>query len=116
MIRNTCESHPHLQRNRASIIQITGYGKAKNKYKSIQALHSNMQLYTAVLFVTDEYQYLGDLLRLDACRPQGELNALPEQMNGVITPLRWKVWERALGIHPDRQFRDYIVSGIREGF
>ena len=36
-------------------------------------------------------------------------------MMELITPLKWKMWERALAHHPDHQFRD-ITSGIREGF
>ena len=34
----------------------------------------------------------------------------------MVTPLRWRCWEQALSNHPDPQFRNYVVSGIREGF
>ena len=34
----------------------------------------------------------------------------------INTPLRWQAWERALRTHPDEQFTEYLVSGLREGF
>ena len=34
----------------------------------------------------------------------------------INTPLRWQAWERALRTHPDKQFTEYLVSGLREGF
>ena len=62
------------------------------------------------------YEYMDDLQRLDACRPWGSPTSIPSWMDGVVTPLRWRCWEQALSNHPDPQFRDYVVSGIREGF
>ena len=34
----------------------------------------------------------------------------------INTPLQWQAWERALRTHPDKQFTEYVVSGLREGF
>lgn len=34
----------------------------------------------------------------------------------VSTPLRGHVWESALAMHPDRDFAQYIVSGLKYGF
>ena len=34
----------------------------------------------------------------------------------INTPLRWQVWERILRSHPDEQFAEYVVSGLRDGF
>ena len=34
----------------------------------------------------------------------------------VSTPLRWVSWEKALGSYPDDLLRQYIVSGLRDGF
>ena len=33
-----------------------------------------------------------------------------------MTPLVWRRWSLALEDHPDKEFRDYIVTGLREGF
>ena len=59
---------------------------------------------------------MDDLRKLDACRPPGHQSSVPQWLDGVITPLRWEVWEQVLANHPDHQFRDYVVNGIREGF
>jgi len=37
-------------------------------------------------------------------------------MMGVVTPMKWRVWSQVLAGHPDPQFRDFIVKGIRDGF
>ena len=37
-------------------------------------------------------------------------------LQGVVTPLKWRVWDRRLSLHSDQQFHQYIVNGIREGF
>ena len=34
----------------------------------------------------------------------------------VVTPLAWEEWDQALQQHPDKDFRAYIMSGIRYGF
>ena len=62
--------------------------------------------------VADKYQYMEDLRRLDACRPKEWQRTVYVWMMGVIIPLKWKMWKRALARHPDHQFRDYITSGI----
>jgi len=53
---------------------------------------------------------------LDACQPSEWQRAVPDWMSGVITPLKWDRWEKALKQHLDQQFREYITSGIQEGF
>ena len=57
-----------------------------------------------------------DLLSLDACRPSNMDKALPLELQGITTPLDWREWDKALAAHPDQQFREYIVNGIKEGF
>ena len=61
------------------------------------------------------YKYMEDLVKLDACRAQVPIH-LPEPMREVVTPLDWREWDRCLAAHPDQQFREYIVNGIRSGF
>ena len=62
------------------------------------------------------YEYMEDLLALDACRPPDALKELPPGLREVRTPLDWREWDKALAAHPDQRFREYIVRGIREGF
>ncbi len=61
------------------------------------------------------YQYMEDLLKLDACRPLTQ-SSLPEEMKEIITPLRWREWDHSLRNHQDQRFRKYIVDGIRHWF
>ena len=61
------------------------------------------------------YPYTGDLLRLHSYRPS-KPTQLPLSCQTITTPLVDSEWERALADHPDRQFVDYILQGIREGF
>ena len=61
------------------------------------------------------YIYMDDLLELDKRRPSG-VNALPEGVGAIATPLRWEVWAKELRDFPDREFARYIVDGIRHGF
>ncbi len=61
------------------------------------------------------YQYMEDLLKLDACRPLTQ-SSLPEEMKEIIAPLRWREWDHSLWNHQDQRFRKYIVDGIRHGF
>ena len=54
-----------------------------------------------------------DLLQ-HACRLSNPMH-IPKGLRQVDTPLEWREWDRGLALHPDQQFRAYIVSGIREG-
>ena len=31
-------------------------------------------------------------------------------------PLQWEVWQEAMASHPDREFMEYIITGLSEGF
>ena len=44
------------------------------------------------------------------------LSEIPSELQGVQTPLRADVWEKYLSTHPDREFCEYLLSGIRKGF
>ncbi len=41
---------------------------------------------------------------------------VPLALAANTSPLEWWEWEKALVAHPDRQFADYVVNGIRDGF
>ena len=58
---------------------------------------------------------LSQLQALDSCRPSQQLS-LPDELHVITTPLRVSAWEEALGKHPDRQFVEYVVSGLKNGF
>lgn len=62
-----------------------------------------------------QYQYTADLLELEACRPESIVR-LPREATQITTPLIAPAWEQALAAHPDPEFRQYILQGIRQGF
>lgn len=33
----------------------------------------------------------------------------------VVTPLMWQQWERKLEEHPDREWVEFLVGGLRHG-
>ena len=41
---------------------------------------------------------------------------LPTPMEQILTPLKWRDWDRCLMAHPDQRFRTCIVEGIWYGF
>ena len=53
---------------------------------------------------------------MDGCRPGPTAHRLSPSLQHVNTPLDWRRWSTYLAEHPDRAYRDYIVSGIRDGF
>ena len=63
------------------------------------------------------YSYMSQLLALEACmlsaEPKGQM---PAAVGHICTPLIYHEWEKGLQNHPDKRFRDYILSGIRNGF
>ena len=61
-----------------------------------------------------KYCYGDHLRQLEACKP--ECRGVPPWLMPVITPLDWRTWDRALQLHPDRNFVAYIVGGLRDGF
>lgn len=61
------------------------------------------------------YPYTRDLLMLDSHRPP-KTPVLPDSCKMVTTPLRAEHWEEELAIHPDTQFTQYVVDGIKKGF
>ena len=60
------------------------------------------------------YRYTGDLLALQAALPSAV--ALSPDCTAVTSPLKPRIWESYLSTHPDRQFVQWLVDGIQEGF
>lgn len=54
-------------------------------------------------------------MALTACTPlKGKTHG--SDWGRIVTPLRLAAWEEGLASHPDREFVDFICTGIREGF
>lgn len=60
------------------------------------------------------YRYTSDLLALRAA--VSPAIGLPSECSVITSPLKPDVWESYLSTHPDRQFVEYLVDGIRRGF
>ena len=43
-------------------------------------------------------------------------NSAPLVLLGIVTPLSLDAWKNNLRSHPDRDFVQYLLSGIQEGF
>ena len=65
------------------------------------------------------YSYMKELVVLDSCRP-GPSEVVPDTLRAALaamrTPLRVAEWGRALRGHPDREFVDYLLDGMSQGF
>ena len=61
------------------------------------------------------YPYTQHLLQLES-HTDAEPILLPPSALNIITPLIYHQWEKALILHPDRQFVQYLLSGIEKGF
>ena len=61
------------------------------------------------------YVYTSDLLSLEAHRPL-QPRALPPQCGMITTPLIVNNWSQALRNHTDKQFVDYILNSLAQGF
>ena len=63
------------------------------------------------------YRYTAKLLQLDRCRPSTARPVLAA-MAGVKSPLSLslRAWRERLRSHPDREFAEYVLSGLEHGF
>ena len=61
------------------------------------------------------YPYTHHLIKLASCQSP-LLQALPENLCRISTPLMYEAWEVALAKHPDPAYVKYILCGIKEGF
>ena len=41
---------------------------------------------------------------------------MQEKLGGVFTPLKMEHWESLITSHPDKEYVNYLLRGIREGF
>ena len=56
-----------------------------------------------------------NLLALEAQHPTTR-DPMPTELTAIISPLRVTEWTQALQHHPDRQFANYILKGLQQGF
>ncbi len=61
------------------------------------------------------YQYKAQLLELERVSG-GRRSGLLKGAEAVITPLVWQQWERELEDHPDKEWVQFLVRGIWQGF
>ena len=62
------------------------------------------------------YRFTGHLLALDSCKTEWQGEELDTQWNQIITPLNIGEWQAAMSDYPDAEFRQYVLSGIKEEF
>lgn len=58
---------------------------------------------------------MGQLQALNACQPPKRFT-LPGKLEEITCPLITQVWEQELKGYPDKQFAQYILAGIKNGF
>ena len=69
-----------------------------------------------------KYPYMEHLRVLNGRRPEGSIEQPPtsvtlqHRLQQVRSLLVWQEWERALATHPDREYVEYVLRGMREGF
>ena len=61
------------------------------------------------------YKYTSQLLGMEACSA-GRVAQLPDYPRQIITPLKLERWQELLSGHPDKEFTEYILRGIKHGF
>ena len=63
------------------------------------------------------YPYTDDLLTLSNISMSSEHQAhILQGLARVKTPLVWEELNKALAAHPDHHLRDFLLTGIRQGF
>jgi len=61
------------------------------------------------------YRFTKQLRELEQ-RSEGSSSRTLQGAEEVVTPLVWQQWEEELREHPDREWVEFLVRGIREGF
>ena len=61
------------------------------------------------------YRFTNQLRELEQ-RSEGSSSRVLQGAEEVVTPLVWQQWEEELRDHPDREWAELLVRGIREGF
>ena len=56
-------------------------------------------------------------MALNQCRtvPSGRVK-VSIVLDGVRSPLQWEVWQEHLRSHPDRDYAEYLICGLQDGF
>ena len=53
---------------------------------------------------------------IDSRKPGRAQSTIPECLSRINTPLVVEEWEKLLSHHPDREYGDYLLRGMKEGF
>ena len=61
------------------------------------------------------YPYMQRLSKLQSFKPR-QPKQLPGELSRITTPLKIQAWREGLQSHPDTNFSQYVIQGIREGF
>ena len=62
------------------------------------------------------YIYTKDLLDLEQAPQKEQSSIVNPRLAGVHTPLHLAAWSKKLHRHPDKDFSNYILRGIENGF
>ena len=83
----------------------------------VQGLGSVLYYNSGPIFNSDDgYTYMSDLQGLHtSCGRYGKVS-VQERLAGVFTPLFLPQWEAMLDSHPDKEYVDFILQGIKNGF
>ena len=65
--------------------------------------------------INRQYRYGDDLAALAACNQSSE-SPLPVALAAVSSPVQVEQWVDGLASHPNRQFVQYICTGLSQGF
>ncbi len=68
-----------------------------------------------VVFAFAGYCFTNQLKELER-RSEGLSSRVLQGAEAVVTPLVWQQWEEELREHPDREWVEFLVTGVREGF
>ena len=68
-----------------------------------------------MVFAFAGYCFTNQLKELER-RSEGLSSRVLQGAEAVVTPLVWQQWEEELREHPDREWVEFLVTGVREGF
>ena len=81
--------------------------------------HVGAVMIGGLLHTSDLYQYTGDLIAMAAKKRGTEQESIlsrDSRINRIVIPLQVSERENLLLTHPDRQFVDYLLDGMKNGF
>ncbi len=70
---------------------------------------------SACYFAVAGYRFTSQLLELER-NSEGSSSKVLQGAEEVVTPLKWQQWEKDLGEHPDKEWVEFLVRGLRRGF